>query len=328
MTKGKIIINTLIFIIIVTYISIFKSIFGEVNSVVGATIITAVLMLLQRDLTADPLKDFTILLVVNIMTGIFLYISAMNLWIRIPLNLMALFTIAYLFSSNIRPLVVVPFGLQYLFMLFAPVTGVDFEKRIFTLIFGAFFVMGVQFLANKKKLEKSFHESIVSIIDSLIDTLDLPQNLIEPPSKIIDSLVRILKDDKEIGSATLVKVDALKKVIYDKRKKGFYLNKGLKEVVDIIWILEKIALNLDKDCIYKNKGFNKYFRNCLLGIKSNVEHKKFNVSYMEFKGQLDNEGLEITKNVDDLAMKISKLVKIEKLRKMIFILKFKGILKS
>ncbi|MDO4535442.1 MAG: FUSC family protein [Clostridium perfringens] len=315
MTKSKIITNTLIFIIIVAYISIFKGVFGEANSVVGVTIITAVLMLLQRDLTADPLKNLVILLVVNIITGVFSYISAMNLWIGIPLNLIALFSIAYLFSSNIRALVVVPFGLQYLFMLFAPVTGVDFEKRIFALIFGAFFIMGVQLLANKKKLEKSFNESIVSIIDSLIDTIDLPKNLIDPSPQIIDSLVSILKDDKEMGSAILEKIDALKKIVYDKRKKGFYLNKGMKEVVDIVWILERISLNLDKKSIYKNKEFNNYIRNYLLEIKSNIKNKKFNVSYKGFDGKLDNEILEIIKNIDDLAMKINKLVEIENIKK-------------
>lgn len=315
MNKNKIIGNTLIFIMIIIYIGIFKGIFGEANSVVGITVITAVLMLLQRDLTADPIKNFIILLVVNIMTGVFSYISAVNLWIGIPLNLVALFTIGYLFSSNIRNLIVVPFGLQYLFMLFEPVQGVDFEKRIFALIFGAFFVMAMQFIANKKKLEKKFSESIINIIDSIVDTLSLPQHFLEPSPYVMDALVNTLQNDTEIGSAVLKNIDSLKKIIYDKRKKGFYLNRGIKEVVDIIWILEKISLNLDKECIYKNEAFNQYLREYLLEIKSSIKNKKYSINHKIFHGKFNNEMLEVKKTVDDLVININQLMKIENVKK-------------
>ena len=58
MNKNKIIGNTLIFIIIMIYLGIFRSVFGGANSLVGITVITAVLMLTQRDLTAEPIKNF------------------------------------------------------------------------------------------------------------------------------------------------------------------------------------------------------------------------------------------------------------------------------
>ena len=138
MNKNKIIGNTLIFIIIMIYLGIFRSVFGGANSLVGITVITAVLMLTQRDLTAEPIKNFLTLLLVNVMTGVFSYIAVNNLWIGIPLNLIALFVIAYTFSSNIKGLVVIPFGLQYLFMISEPVYGIDFEKRMIALVFGAF----------------------------------------------------------------------------------------------------------------------------------------------------------------------------------------------
>ena len=321
MNKNKIIGNTLIFIIILIYIGIFTSIFGGVNSIVGITVITAVLMLLQRDLTADPVKNLVTLLVVNVMTGVFSYISAGNLWIGIPLNLIALFTIGYLFSSNIRNLVVIPFGLQYLFMLFEPVHGVDFEKRIFALIFGAFFVMAMQFIANKRKIEKTFNESIINIIDSLIETISLPEYFLEPSPYVMDRLVDTLKEDKDIGSAVLKSIDNLKKIIYDKRKKGFYLNRGIKEVVDIIWILERISLNLDKDCIYNNEEFNKYLKSYLSEVKFSIKNKKYNINYKQFYGTLDENMLEIKKTIDDLVININQLIKIENIKKQDFHIK-------
>ena len=315
MNKNKIIGNTLIFIIIMIYLGIFRSVFGGANSLVGITVITAVLMLTQRDLTAEPIKNFLTLLLVNVMTGVFSYIAVNNLWIGIPLNLIALFVIAYTFSSNIKGLVVIPFGLQYLFMISEPVYGIDFEKRMIALVFGAFFVMAIQFVVNKKKLEKTFNPSIINIIDSLIETISLPEYLLEPSPYVMGRLIDTLRDDEDTGNVLFKNIDNLKKIIYDKRKKGFYLNRGTKEVVDIVWILERISLNLHKDCIYKNKEFNKYLKSYLSEIKFSIENKKYSINYKEFYGNLDEDILEVKKTIDDLVININQLMKIENMKK-------------
>lgn len=315
MNKNKIIGNTLIFIIIMIYLGIFRSVFGGANSLVGITVITAVLMLTQRDLTAEPIKNFLTLLLVNVMTGVFSYIAVNNLWIGIPLNLIALFVIAYTFSSNIKGLVVIPFGLQYLFMISEPVYGIDFEKRMIALVFGAFFVMAIQFVVNKKKLEKTFNPSIINIIDSLIETISLPEYLLEPSPYVMGRLIDTLRDDEDTGNILFKNIDNLKKIIYDKRKKGFYLNRGTKEVVDIVWILERISLNLHKDCIYKNKEFNKYLKSYLSEIKFSIENKKYSINYKEFYGNLDEDMLEVKKTIDDLVININQLMKIENMKK-------------
>ena len=315
MNKNKIIGNTLIFIIIMIYLGIFRSVFGGANSLVGITVITAVLMLTQRDLTAEPIKNFLTLLLVNVMTGVFSYIAVNNLWIGIPLNLIALFVIAYTFSSNIKGLVVIPFGLQYLFMISEPVYGIDFEKRMIALVFGAFFVMAIQFVVNKKKLEKTFNPYIINIIDSLIETISLPEYLLEPSPYVMGRLIDTLRDDEDTGNVLFKNIDNLKKIIYDKRKKGFYLNRGTKEVVDIVWILERISLNLHKDCIYKNKEFNKYLKSYLSEIKFSIENKKYSINYKEFYGNLDEDMLEVKKTIDDLVININQLMKIENMKK-------------
>lgn len=315
MNKNKIIGNTLIFIIIMIYLGIFRSVFGGANSLVGITVITAVLMLTQRDLTAEPIKNFLTLLLVNVMTGVFSYIAVNNLWIGIPLNLIALFVIAYTFSSNIKGLVVIPFGLQYLFMISEPVYGIDFEKRMIALVFGAFFVMAIQFVVNKKKLEKTFNPSIINIIDSLIETISLPEYLLEPSPYVMGRLIDTLRDDEDTGNVLFKNIDNLKKIIYDKRKKGFYLNRGTKEVVDIVWILERISLNLHKDCIYKNQKFNKYLKSYLSEIKFSIENKKYSINYKEFYGNLDEDMLEVKKTIDDLVININQLIKIENMKK-------------
>ncbi|MGL5765864.1 MAG: FUSC family protein, partial [Sarcina sp.] len=100
--KKKIIGNTIIFVTIIMFINIFTRLFGELKSVVGVTVITAALMLLQKDLTANPFQNLMFILGINIFTGIFAHLASMNLWIGIPLNFIALFIVAYTCSSAIK----------------------------------------------------------------------------------------------------------------------------------------------------------------------------------------------------------------------------------
>ena len=171
MTKGKIISNTITFIGIMVFINIFQKMFGSENTLVGVAVITASLTLLERDLTIEPFKNLTRLLALNLVLGYFAFWSSNNIWLGIVLNFISLFMIAYLLSYKLRKSIVVPFGLQYLFMLFSPVYGEAFKNRILSLIFGAFFIMALQFLTNKdklskvgdKKVHKIYHELLVKI---------------------------------------------------------------------------------------------------------------------------------------------------------------------
>ena len=46
------------------------------------------------------------------------------------LNFVVLLLIGYFLTSKLNKVILVPFGLQYLFMLYTPVTGNDFIKRL------------------------------------------------------------------------------------------------------------------------------------------------------------------------------------------------------
>ena len=57
MIKKIIINNTITFVIVMFFVITFKSIFGEENTLIGVTTITATLMFLERDFTGSPLKN-------------------------------------------------------------------------------------------------------------------------------------------------------------------------------------------------------------------------------------------------------------------------------
>ncbi|MBM6861416.1 FUSC family protein, partial [Clostridium saudiense] len=149
--KKNIISKTILFVAIMIFIVIFKSIFGEKNTPVGITTVITLLMLLGKDLTQNPVKNFLVLLGINLALGIGAFIAANNVWLGIIIDFSALSLIGYYFSYAMTKGLILPYGLQYLFMLNGPVYGDVFVKRILALIAGAVIIMISQFIVNAKK---------------------------------------------------------------------------------------------------------------------------------------------------------------------------------
>ena len=106
---------------------------------------------MSEDLTRKPGINFIKLLFLNVILGFFSYIANTNIWLGLVLNFVVLGGIGYFLSYNLNKNIIVPFGLQYLFMLYTPVSGIDFYKRIAGLIFSAILIMAIQLIIHRKK---------------------------------------------------------------------------------------------------------------------------------------------------------------------------------
>lgn len=149
--KKNIISKTVLFLIIMILVVMFNLLFGEDNTLVGVTTVITILMLLGKDLTQNPVKNFLILLGINLALGISSFIAANNVWVGIIIDFSVVSLIGYYFSYAMTKGLILPYGLQYLFMLNSPVDGHIFVKRIYALIFGAIIIMISQFIVNAKK---------------------------------------------------------------------------------------------------------------------------------------------------------------------------------
>lgn len=166
----------MLFISIITFVIVFKTIFGEANTLVGVTLIIAILVLMGEDLTKKPVANFIKLLLLNVTLGLFSYISNMNIWVGLILNFVVLSGIGYFLSYNLNKNIIVPFGLQYLFMLYTPVSGLDFQKRIIELAFSAVLIMAIQFVIHRKKRNSediSNHSNEISEEDAFYRDIDV-----------------------------------------------------------------------------------------------------------------------------------------------------------
>lgn len=156
--RKKILSNTILFGTILLFVKVFERIFGSNNNLVAVTVIISILVLMQEDLTKDFAKNLTRLFLINIILGVFSYLAILNIWTGFIVNFIALSGIGYFLSANMNKVIIVPFGLQYLFMLYTPVTGIDYTKRLLCLGVGSVLIMAVQFLIHRKndraKVEK------------------------------------------------------------------------------------------------------------------------------------------------------------------------------
>lgn len=154
MNKKLIISKTVTFILVVVFVVIFKLIFGEKNTLIGVSTITAALIFLERDLTLSPVRSTIKLILINLLIGISSYLVISNMYLGIVVNFFTLFIISYNFCYNLRNPLYIPFTLQYIFLLSNPVDIQGFLIRIIALISGALVIVFAQILINNNKLLK------------------------------------------------------------------------------------------------------------------------------------------------------------------------------
>ena len=166
-TKQFIISQTVLYVFIMAFVIMFKTIFGDKNTLVGVMGITAILMLTQVNLTISPVKNLFKLIVINIGIGVFTYLANLNVWGAVPLNFIAIFIIIYTFYYNLKSPVYLPFSLQYLFLLATPITAKELPMRLLSLLVAPIGIMLIQFIVNKNKTTKVGNKLIGSICDDL-----------------------------------------------------------------------------------------------------------------------------------------------------------------
>ncbi len=239
MIKKTIITNTITFIIVMFFVITFKSIFGNENTLIGVTTITATLMFLERDFTGSPLKNTLKFIGVNLLIGLgasLIVIS--NIWLGLLINFIVVFIFSYIFTYNLRQPLYVPFGLQYIFLLATPVPLDRLGIRLLALIFGALIIMLVQLLVNKNKLATSGNKILVDICESIENKVCC----IKDKSNNYDSI-------NSISSS----IDEFRTIVYDKRESDYYLTKEAKIKLNMSVALECINTILYSE---NNKSIN------------------------------------------------------------------------
>ncbi|MCC3867694.1 FUSC family protein [Terrisporobacter mayombei] len=225
MNKKLIISKTSTFIFVVVFVVIFKLIFGEENTLIGVSTITATLMFLERDLTLSPVRSAIKLILINLLIGISSYLVISNMYLGIIVNFFTLFIISYNFCYNLRNPLYIPFTLQYIFLLSNPVDNKGFLIRIFALISGALVIVLAQILVNNNKLSKSGNKLLENVCDSIINKIEYKEQ-----SDLVDDGIEKVNHS----------IDAFRTMVYDKREHNYYLTEEGRLKLNLSVALENI----------------------------------------------------------------------------------------
>lgn len=223
--------KTILFIFILLFVTVFKSFFGDENTLIAVTTVIAMLMYLERDLTVNPWRNFFILFLINVSQGILGYIATVNMWLAIPLNFIAMFIVGYFFSYNLKKPLYIAYGLQYLFILTVPVPLDAMPMRLLSLISGVIIIIVVQLLINKNKLGKAGNKYLIKICDDLLDKL---------------TVIETNQDSSEIDRSIEKSIKEFRTIIYYRGYHGYYLSNEGRIKLKISVCLEKIYMLLNQ----------------------------------------------------------------------------------
>lgn len=232
MNKKLIISKTSLFIFVILFIMGFEKVFGSSNTLIGVTIITAALMLLERDFTLSPLAYLSKITLLNLFLGVSAFLTNQNIWLGILINFIVIFIIGFFLSFNFKSNIYIPFGLQYLFMVSTPVAYEQLKLRLFSLFVGSIFIIAINILLNKNRLAKSSNKIIGDISFLLLKKIEI---------------INQKNDFQNINNEIKEYVIKLKKLIYYKRKRNFYITAGGILSLNILSLLEYLNEYLDNN---------------------------------------------------------------------------------
>lgn len=159
--------KTVFFVVMVLFIAGFSAVFGQENSLVGVIIVVMALMLLQRDLSARPMVNLGGILALNLAMGLCAYVSLMDEYLGLVLNLVLVFAIVFLTLQDLASPMHFPFLLGYAFMLAVPVTGDQLPVRLLSLAVGSVLVVAMNWVVNRGRFDKVSHRGMEALCRSV-----------------------------------------------------------------------------------------------------------------------------------------------------------------
>ncbi len=272
MSRKTILEKTKMFICIVACIILFQAIFGPENTLIGVTVVTATLMFLERDLTTNKLNYLLVFLAVNLTQGISAYIAQENIILGSILTFICIFVSGYLFTHDLKAPMYIAFGLQYVFILYVPITIDRLPIRLLALASGAFIIVGYQLIFNRRRLKK--------ITDGIFPGVILSLN--EKINKIIN-LEYAEENSEDLDKSIVSRIKTVKKAAFDSKHSNFHTALEAKIMLNVSIALERFSILLtrvsmdlkDEKSIDKNdKEFLLFIKECFNGLVDTQNNKE------------------------------------------------------
>lgn len=256
---------TLDCIFILLFISTFSLVFGASNSIVG--VIFAVLMgvSLQSDFTNASIKHFCIMTVVMILMCVAAcYVSILNPYIALPINLLVCFIILYSYTYEYSSSLYFPYILSYLFLVFiTPIQPIELPVRLISVLVGCLSVFIYHFVLKRNKSWKSIGSAINEIIDIATDNIRL---IISNETERVNEI------------ETRKQICKLSRLIYDRRKSSYHISDAAFAAIDAARGLENLTVLLNTLTADKDSDLLKEIRLTLDSFKDFLSGKTTSIA--------------------------------------------------
>ena len=138
---------------------------GTNNALITSMCLIAVLMTLKNDYSVQPIKNTILFFVVQVGLGALAFVANLHSVAMVLVTLGVVFLIVYIFTSDEKQSVYLPFLLNFVMMLYFPVTGIDLLIRLSILAGSALLIMLLQMLLNRNKFRKKITKKLNETIE-------------------------------------------------------------------------------------------------------------------------------------------------------------------
>lgn len=184
--------KTVFFLLMVVSIAAFAAVFGQENSLVGVIIVVMVLMLLQKDMSVRPLANFGGILALNLSMGVCAYVSLLDAYLGIVINIFLVFAIVFLTMQDLTSPMHFPFLLGYAFMLATPVSLEHLPIRLLALFMGSVFIVVMNVIVNRNRFKMTSHKGMESLCRTVAGFAREAAEGGSPDPSTMDGIVRTL----------------------------------------------------------------------------------------------------------------------------------------
>lgn len=233
--------STLSFLFIIAYETVFQSIFGAENTIVGIIFTILMAASMVRDMTATPLRNLIGQSFVLVWMGVAAYlVNVLPAPLSFLINFITLLLILYAFTYEYASHRYFPYILSYLFLIFiSPVTEADrLPMRLLGLVFGAASIILYQWFMGRKRVSETARDVLTEMIDDICRFI----------THLLDH-----NAEKPDLTDTRNKLCRLSKIVYDRRKKvlcvsdaGFSMIAAGRGLEQLLILLHRLPENLSE----------------------------------------------------------------------------------
>lgn len=211
--RGK----TVTFVIICVFVAAFILLFGTDYAILGITVATAAMLMLEKDLSVRPLSNLGSLIVFMVMMGVGSFVASLDPYLGMAVNFAVVFVTVFVSMQDLRSPMHFPLLLFYASMVTLPITIDQMPDRLLILAVSALFIVGLNVLVNRHSRDRSSHQGVAAICRGI--------------SERAGAVLRGEEPDVEGLESMCVEVN---RGMYDRLKSNFFTGPRDRTVLDLV----------------------------------------------------------------------------------------------